>query len=77
LSRTTRLLDVAVLDRLHLLRDGFAVGDLWLADGCLDVELALHAVDENFEVQFTHAGDDRLAGFFVGAHAEGRVFVGQ
>jgi len=68
---------VAVLDRLDLLRDGLAVGDLRLAHGCLDVELALHAVDEDFEVQLTHSGDDGLARLFVGANAEGRVFVGQ
>ena len=28
-------------------------------------------------VQLTHAGDDGLASLLVGAHAEGRVLVGQ
>ena len=37
----------------------------------------MHAVDEHLEVQLAHAGDDGLAGLFVGADAEGRVLVGQ
>jgi hypothetical protein len=49
------------------LRDRLAVGDLRLADVGLDLELALHAVDEHLEVQLAHAGDDRLAGLLVGA----------
>jgi hypothetical protein len=63
-----------LLDRLA---DGLAVGDLRLADVGLDVELALHAVDEDLQVQLAHAGDDGLAGLFVGAHAEGRIFLRQ
>ncbi len=62
------------LDRLA---DGPAVGHLRLADVGLDIELALHAVDEDIEVQLTHAGDDRLAGFLVGAHAERRVLLSE
>ena len=77
LTGATRLLDVAVLDRLDRLGDGLAVGHLRLADGGLDVELAHHPVDEHLEVQLAHAGDDRLAGLLVGAHAERRVLVGQ
>ena len=57
--------------------DRFAVGNLGLADGGFDVEFALHAVNENFEVEFAHTRNDRLAGFFVGANAEGRVFLRQ
>ena len=34
---------------------GLAVGDLRLADGRLDGELALHAVDEDLEVELAHA----------------------
>ena len=77
LAGTTRLLDVAVLDRLDHLGDRLAVGDLRLADGGVDAELALHAVDEDLEVQLAHAGDDGLAGLLVGADAEGRVLVGR
>src|SRR5690606_27088926 len=63
-------LDVAGADRL-------AVGNLRLADVGLDVELALHAVNDDVQVQLAHAGDDGLAGFLVGTDAEGRVFLGQ
>ena len=35
--------------------DGLAIGDLRLADVGLDLELALHAVDDDFQVQLAHA----------------------
>jgi hypothetical protein len=57
--------------------DGLAVGHLRLADVGLHLELALHAVDDDFEVQLAHAGDDGLAGLLVGVHAERRIFLRQ
>ena len=62
------LLDV---DRLA---DGFAVSHLQLADVGFHAELALHAVHDDFEVQFAHPGDDGLADS-SSVHAERRVFV--
>src|SRR5262249_50894850 len=56
-----------------LLADRLAVGDLRLADVGVDLELAQQAVDDDLEVQLAHAGDDRLAGLLVRAHAEGRI----
>ena len=53
--------------------DRLAIGNLRRADIRLDLELATHAVDDDVEVKFAHAGDDRLAGLFVGLDAEGRV----
>jgi len=61
----------------HRLLDGFAVGDLRLADVGLDTELALHAVDDDFQVQLAHPGDDGLPGFLVGVDAERRIFLRQ
>ena len=63
-----------LLDRLG---DRLAVGDLRLADGGVDLELAEHAVDDHLEVQLAHAGDDGLAGLLVGADLEGRVLLGE
>src|SRR5690606_21381795 len=60
-----------LLDRLA---NGLAVGDLRLADVRLDLELALHAVDDDLEVQLAHARDDGLPRLLVGAHAERRIF---
>ena len=57
--------------------DGFAIGDLRRAGVGLNFEFALEAVNDDFQVQFTHAGDDQLAGFFVGEAAERRVFFRQ
>ncbi len=75
LTRTTRLLDVSVFHRLDSLCDGLAIRHLRLADCRIDVELTLHTVDKNFQVQLTHSGNDRLCGFLIGAHAERGVFV--
>ena len=77
LALAAGLLDVAVDDLLDRLGDRLAVGDLGLADGGVDLELAQHAVDEHLEVQLAHAGDDRLAGLLVGADLEGRVLLGE
>ena len=51
----------------------FLVSDLRLADRGLDAELALEAVDDDFEMQLAHARDDDLAGLLVGLHLEGRI----
>src|SRR5438876_1053690 len=71
------LLLVGVVDLHHLAADRLAVGDLRAADVRLDLELALHPVDEHLEVQLAHAGDDRLTGLLVGAYLEGRVLLGE
>ena len=55
--------------------DRFAVGHLRTTDGSFHIELTTHTVDENFEVEFAHTGNNRLAGFFVGTHAERRIFA--
>ena len=61
----------------HRLGDGFAVGHLRRADVGLYVELAFHAVHDDVQVQLAHTADNGLAGFFIGAHAEGLVFFGE
>ena len=48
------------------LGDRFAIGDLRLARVGVDLEFAEHAVANDFQMQLAHAGDDRLAGVFVG-----------
>src|SRR3546814_14016700 len=50
LARSARLLLVGVVD-VDLLREIFAIGDLRRAHIGLDLELALHAVDQDFEVE--------------------------
>jgi len=74
LTATARLLDVLPFG-LGRAEDGFAIRHLRLAYIGNDIELALHTVDENLEVQLAHAGDDSLVRLFVGLDAEGRVFV--
>ena len=57
------------------LGDRFFVRDLRLADVRFDFELAAQAIEDDLEMQFAHAGDDRLLRLFVGAHAERRIFL--
>ncbi|KEP72709.1 hypothetical protein HR12_41035, partial [Microbacterium sp. SUBG005] len=77
LTRTTGLLLVGVVVTLDRLADGLAVRHLGLSDVGLDLELALHAVDEDVEVELAHALDDRLTGLGVLLDAERRVFFGE
>src|SRR5690606_24091812 len=69
LARATRLLLVRVVD-LDLAGERLAVRHLRRTDVGLDLELALHAVDDDVEVELAHPLDDRLAGLVVGRDAE-------
>src|SRR5699024_3952542 len=77
LTGTTSLFLVGVVYRVDLLANGFAVGDLWFTNGSFNLEFALHAVDQHVEVQFAHAADFSLAGFFVLRNGKGWVFCRQ
>ena len=70
------LLDVLTFS-LCRAENGLAVGHLWFAHVGFHAEFALHAVNNNFQVQFAHTTDDGLAGFFVGVDAERRIFCSQ
>ena len=76
LAAAARLLHVRVLG-FGGLADRLAIRHLRLADIRRHAELAHHAVDDDFEVQFAHARENRLPGFRIGIHAERRVFLGQ
>ena len=76
LAATTRLAD-ELADAFGGQVDGLAVGNLGLAGLGLDLELALEAVDDDFEVKLTHAGDEGLARLGVGGDAEGRIFLSE
>jgi len=69
LTRTTRLLLVGV-GEVNRLREILAISDLWSADIGLDLELTLHAVDEDLEVELAHPLDDGLTRFMVGGHPD-------
>jgi hypothetical protein len=76
LAAPTGLADKAALG-LCGAGDRLAVGDLRPPDVRFDFVFATHAVDDDFEVEFAHAGDDGLPGLLVEAHAERRVFLDQ
>ena len=77
LAGTTGLL----LVRVFLVHDGLAdrltVCNLRVTHVALHLEFTTHTVDDDVELQLAHAGDQGLAGLFVGLHLEGRIFVGQ
>src|SRR5690606_2954826 len=76
LTATTRLTNELAFD-LAGVADSFTVSHLGLADVGLDVELTLHTINDDVQVQLTHTTDDGLTGLFVGAHAERGVFLSQ
>merc|ERR1719198_1036807 len=57
--------------------DGLAVRHLRSADLGIHLELALQAVDDDLEVQLTHALDDGLVRLLITAEAEGGVLGGK
>jgi hypothetical protein len=59
------------------LPDGLLVGDLGLADVGLDLELAQQPVHDYLQMKLAHAGDDGLAGLFVGVGLEGGILLGE
>ncbi len=77
LATTTGLTNELAFDLDSCCVMRFTVGHLRLADVGLNVELATHTVNQDVQVQLTHAGDDGLAGFFVGLDAERGVFLSQ
>src|SRR2546430_2135185 len=77
LPAAARLANEFALHVLHPLAHRLAVGHLRPADVGVDLELPLHAIDDDLEVQLAHPADDRLRGLGVGVHAEGGVFFGE
>ena len=63
--------------RFGVLADGLAIRHLRLADVGLDLVLAHHAVDDDFEMQLAHAADDGLSAVGIGVNLEGGIFLGQ
>ncbi len=55
--------------------DGFPVDHLGFAHVHVRVELALHAVGDDLQMQLPHTGEDRLAGVLVDLDFEGGVLV--
>ncbi len=76
LARAAGLLLVAEVE-LDRLGRALAVGDLRLADQAFALVLAANPLDVDFEVQLAHAGNQRLARFLVGHHAEGRILAAE
>ena len=76
LARTARLLLVGIGFGMRL-GDGFTISHLRRADIRIHTIFALQAVNDDFQMQFAHAGQNGLAGFLIGTQAERWVFPGQ
>ena len=62
---------------LDFLANRFLVRHLGLANVGADVKFAQQTIDDDFQVQFTHAGDNGLAGFLIGSDLKRRIFGGK
>mmetsp|Transcript_68955 Transcript_68955/g.202419 ORF Transcript_68955/g.202419 Transcript_68955/m.202419 type:complete len:844 (-) Transcript_68955:12-2543(-) len=76
LAGAARLLLVRVPER-SARSDRLTVRDLGRTHAGLHLELAPHAINDDLEVQLTHALDHGLVRLLVAAEAEGRVLCGQ
>ncbi len=57
--------------------DGLAKRNLRLADLGFNLELSQKPVDDDFQVQLAHSGNDRLRGLLIRTDAKRRVLLGQ
>ena len=73
-TTTTRLLDVLTFSRSFPC-DSLTVCHLRLADIRLDSKLALHTIDNNLKMEFSHSCDNSLVCFWVSTHSESRIFL--
>jgi len=76
LTLTAGLLDVPAFG-FGFLANRFAISDLRTANIGLHAVFAKHAVDNDFEVKFAHAGNQSLAGVRLGGNTEGRIFLSE
>src|SRR6185436_17414608 len=76
LSAAAGLLLVLVVP-LGFAGGSFAIAHLRRTDLELDLVFALDALDVDFEMQFTHAGNNGLAGLFIVEDVERRVFLAE
>ena len=60
--------------RLRLFSNCFFVSDLRLPDISFNFKLALHTVNDNFEMQLAHARDNRLERLRIRTDAKCRIF---
>src|SRR5690606_11184700 len=75
LAATTRLLDELAFDFFARLPYGFAVGHLGFAHVGFHTEFTTHAVNQHFQVKLAHTRNNGLAGLFVAAYPERRIFL--
>ncbi|OPZ61580.1 MAG: hypothetical protein BWY88_00172 [Synergistetes bacterium ADurb.Bin520] len=54
---------------------GLSVGHLGLTHLDIDTELPLEAIDDDLQVELSHARYDRLPRLFVGVNPEGGIFL--
>ena len=76
LATTAGLLNVLRLS-FGLLANRFSKRHLRLSDIGLHLEFTQHAIDDDFQMQLPHAGNDGLRGLFIRFHPERRVFLRQ
>src|SRR5258708_7512907 len=72
LASTAGLLLMCIVD-LGIAGDRLAISDLRCADIGVDLELALHAVDDDLEVQFAHPLDHGLAALMIDGAPDRRI----
>ena len=63
--------------RLGVLANGLAISHLRLADVGLNLVLAHHAVDDDFQMQLAHAADDGLSAVGIGVNFKRGIFLRQ
>ncbi len=77
LAVSAGLVDETPLLSRHFARDGFLVGHARPPHFRRYTVFALQPVQQDFEVEFAHGGNQQLAAVFIEAQLQGRILVGQ
>ena len=76
LSAASGLPDIFTFSLTYFL-DSFFIGNLWCSGCCNNVKFTLHAVYEDFQLQFSHSGNNGLTGFGITLNSEGWILIGK
>ena len=76
LALTTRLTGILGL-LIDLLLDGLFIGDLRCTDICLNLKLPQQTVNNDFQMELAHTGNNRLARLLIGVGLKRGIFLGK
>src|SRR5660398_279599 len=77
LAASTRLPDESRFNLLNSVTNRLSISDLRTSHVSVHLELAQSPINDDLQVELTHAGDDGLTRLLISAHAESGILIRQ